>query len=52
MSAPKLLPKWQDIGKEALIVIGGAIVAAVVISQFPAVKEWINKQWGDTPRGL
>jgi hypothetical protein len=52
MSAPKIVPRWQDIGKEALIVIGGAIVAALIISQMPGVKAWINKQWGDTPKGI
>lgn len=45
-----MLPKWQDIGREALIVVGGAIVAAFVIGQLPGVKKWIQDQWGDTPK--
>lgn len=43
-------PSWKDIGKEALIVVGGAIVAALVIGQLPGVKKWIQDQWGDTPK--
>lgn len=45
-----MLPSWKDIGKEALIVVGGAIVAALVIGQLPGVKKWIQDQWGDTPK--
>jgi uncharacterized protein YneF (UPF0154 family) len=40
----------MEIGREALVVIGGAIVAAFVIGMFPGVREWIKKQWGDAPR--
>lgn len=47
-----VVPTWKEVGREALIVVGGAILAAVIISQFPAVRAWINKQWGDTPRGF
>ena len=41
-----------DIGREAVIVLAGAIVAAAVIGQLPGVKAWIKQQWGDTPREL
>lgn len=44
---PKLI---QDIGREAVIVIAGAIVAAVVVGQLPGLKAWIKQQWGDVPR--
>lgn len=44
------LPKIGAVATEAIVVIGGAILAAVVIGQFPGLKAWINKQWGDTPR--
>lgn len=43
-------PSWKDVGKEALIVVGGAIVAALIIGQLPGVKKWIQDQWGDTPK--
>ena len=44
-AAAKLIPKPTEIGREALIVLAGAIVAAFIIGQFPPVKAWIKKQW-------
>lgn len=41
----KIVPTIPEISREALIVIGGAILAALVMSQFPAVKTWIKAQW-------
>ena len=41
----KLIPSIPEIGREALIVIAGAILAAALMSQFPAVKAWIKDQW-------
>lgn len=52
MKRPNWVPTWDAIGKEALIVIGGAIAAAFIIGNMPTVKAWIAKQWGDTPRGF
>lgn len=52
MSAPKVIPTWQAVGREGLIVIGGAIVAALIIGQMPAVRDWIKKQWGGAPGGF
>ena len=50
MSKPAFLPTPTQIGREALIVIGGAIVAALIIGNLPSVRAWINEQWGNTPR--
>lgn len=47
-----IIPTPQAIAKEALIVIGGAIVAAVIVSQFPPLQDWIKKQWNGTPHPL
>ena len=47
MKVPKLA---SDIGREALIVLAGAVVAAFVIGQFPAVRDWIKQQWDGAPR--
>jgi len=44
-----LLPKPVEIGHEALLVIGGALLAALIIGQLPGVRAWIKQQWGDTP---
>jgi Flp pilus assembly pilin Flp len=45
------MPKWQDIAKEAAIVLAGAVVAAAIIGQLPGLKAWIKQQWGDAPQG-
>lgn len=41
----KLIPTLPEVGREALIVIGGAILAAAIMSQVPALKNWIKAQW-------
>ena len=33
------------IGMEAVNVLAGALLAALIISQFPAVKAWMKAQW-------
>lgn len=45
MKVAAIVPKPVEIGREALIVIGGALLAALVIGQLPAVKAWIKRQW-------
>jgi Flp pilus assembly pilin Flp len=45
----KFLPTPTEIAREALIVVGGAIMAAAIIGALPGLKAWIKKQWGDTP---
>jgi hypothetical protein len=49
-SIKAVIPKPTEIGREALIVIAGALVAALVIGQLPGVREWIKRQWDGTPR--
>lgn len=46
------MPGLSDFAREALIVIGGAIIAAAIIGQVPALRAWIKQQWGDTPSPL
>ena len=41
----KLIPTIPEVSREALIVIGGALLAALIMSQFPAVRKWIKDQW-------
>lgn len=41
----KIMPGLPEISREALTVVAGAILAALIMSQFPAVKAWIKKQW-------
>ena len=47
---PPLIPKPVEIGREAIIVLLGAIVAAAVIGQLPSLRAWIKAQWDDAPR--
>ncbi len=40
----------NDITREAVIVLAGAILAAAVIGQLPTVRDWIKRQWDGAPR--
>ena len=40
-----IVPKLPEITREAFTVILGAILAAAIVSQFPAIKQWIKEQW-------
>ena len=43
MNVPKGLPK--AIATEAVIVIAGATLAALVMELFPDFKAWLKKRW-------
>lgn len=52
MKVRALVPSIPEIGREAVIVLAGALLAALVIGQLPSVREWIKKQWdGAQPPG-
>lgn len=44
-----IIPSAPEVAREAIIVLGGAVLAAVVISMFPSLKAWMKAQWADTP---
>lgn len=46
---PKIIPSAPEVAREAIIVIGGALLAAWVIGQFPSLKAWMQKQWDGSP---
>ncbi|HWI11069.1 MAG TPA: hypothetical protein VNU48_07040 [Burkholderiaceae bacterium] len=46
MKTPAFLPAPAAIGREAIVVIAGALLAAFVIGQLPGVRDWIKAQWG------
>lgn len=50
MAIKQIIPTVPEIGREALIVIGGALLAALIVGQFPALRLWVKNQWLDTPR--
>ena len=52
MQLMKIIPSPMDIGREALIVIGGAILAAFIMGYIPALQDWIKSQWNGTPHPL
>lgn len=45
MNLKTLIPSPSEVGKEAAIVIAGAIVAAVVVAYLPGLRAWIFRQW-------
>jgi hypothetical protein len=44
-----IVPSGAEIAREAIIVIGGALLAALVVGQFPAFKAWLQAQWKSEP---
>ncbi len=52
MKLPAIIPKPVEVGREAVIVVAGALLAALIIGQLPGVREWIKRQWdGAQPPG-
>lgn len=43
----KLIPKPDEIAREAIIVIAGAVLAALIVDNLPGLKAWLRKQWAD-----
>ena len=50
MTVKPFLPSIPEVGREALIVLGGALIAALVVGHVPGLRQWIKDQWLDTPR--
>lgn len=46
----KILPTAPEVAREALIVVGGALLAALIVGRLPTLRDWIKRQWGDAPR--
>lgn len=51
MNLKNIIPAPAEVGKEAVIVIAGALIAALVIGQLPGLRDWIKAQWGSTTSG-
>jgi hypothetical protein len=45
MKTPAFIPRPAEVGREALIVLAGALIAAAVIGQLPSVRAWMKRQW-------
>lgn len=39
------MPSTREVIREAIIVLAGATLAALVISRLPGLKKWIKEQW-------
>lgn len=44
----KMMPSITDIGRETIIVLGGAVVAALIIGNMPKLRDWMRKQWDNS----
>lgn len=52
MSGPRIIPSGPAVLREAITVLAGALLAALVIGRLPGVRAWIRAQWdGDGPSG-
>lgn len=45
MKLPAVIPAPAEIGRETLVVLAGALLAALIVGQLPGVKAWIRQQW-------
>jgi hypothetical protein len=43
------LPTGQELLRQGLLALGGAVVAAFFIGKLPGLREWIADQWGNAP---
>lgn len=41
-----MLPSGKEVIKEAIVVLGGAVLAAFIIGQVPQLRTWMKQQWG------
>lgn len=47
----KIIPSGSEVMREAVIVVAGAFLAAVVIGLMPdSWKQWMKDQWGGVPK--
>ena len=40
------IPSLHEVTREAIIVLCGALLAALIVGQSPPLRDWIKKQWG------
>ena len=45
MNIKAMIPTPQEFGREALILIGGALIAAFLMQQWPAGRAYIKAAW-------
>jgi len=47
MSVKAFIPSPAEIGRETIILICGALLAALIMSQWPAGRAYIRSAWGE-----
>ena len=51
MKTPSYIPSVPEVAREAIIVLAGALLAAVVVGMLPDQwKQWMKDQWGGVPK--
>lgn len=44
MNLSKIIPTGPEVAREAIIVLGGILIAAYVLSRFPKIRDWVAAQ--------
>lgn len=44
MNLSKVIPTGPEVAREAIIVLGGILIAAYVLSRFPKIRDWVTAQ--------
>ena len=47
MNLKAIVPSPAEFGREALILIGGALIAAFLMGQLPSLRAYIRNAWGE-----
>ncbi|CAN7403326.1 hypothetical protein LJR129_002497 [Acidovorax sp. LjRoot129] len=47
MNLKAFIPTPAEFGREALILLGGALIAAFLMRQLPSVRQYIREAWGE-----
>lgn len=42
MNLQKIIPTGPEVAREALIVLGGVLIAALILSRFPALQKFVS----------
>lgn len=42
---PAMIPTLPEVVREGLIVLGGALLAALIIGRIPALRDFIQSNW-------
>lgn len=45
MKIHAFIPAPAELGRETIIVLLGALLAALIVGQLPSVKAWMREQW-------